>query len=738
MKAWGKIMLCGIMALLCNVMWGQSVGLVLSGGGAKGLSHIGVIKALETNNIPIDYICGTSMGAIVGSLYAAGFTPDQMLALVKSREFESWYKGVPERKYASYFYRDESSPAMFALSVTRKEGKLKVDIPTSIVSPYSMDLALLEVFAPASVLAHDNFDSLMIPFFCVAADIKNKRPLVSRNGNLGSAVRASMTYPFVFKPITIDSLLLFDGGFYNNFPWDIMEKVYGPDFIIGSKCVVGDNPIDEDDIVTHVSNMLMSPTDYQIPQEKGLVIAGEYHYGLMDFDKADKIALDGYMNALPHMRELKERIKRQRSSAEVDSMRKAFRKRQERLLRGGLEFRPDIVLDGNVSSGGKEFIRKTINYSGDSTLRYRDLKRNYYRLVDAGRFKTLYPSYSIEGDSLVFRLRVTRAPALSISVGGNVSTGPLNQGFLGLTYSYLSANPWKAGVGMNLGKHYKGGYVSWRQDISMRPMMSWSVDFVVHQRNYQGIEDGPFGTGGVEQFEYYGKAELSALVSDEKNVMVKLGVVAGHVDYSFGAGKSFTLVSPVLKIGRNTLDYPIYPTKGRLEYISLRGNLGHNKFLFRAMSEAYYKISRGFVLGYNVDLVLSNRVDMGSYGATMLYMPAFRPSPHSSTVLMEGYRGNSWLGVGISPVILFSNSLFLHSNISWFQPYEYIVKSDGGGYGYSEEFPKGAMTANAALVWRSPIGDVSMSLTYYGKGEKRWYPQLNIGFLIFKKSVLDL
>ena len=82
---------------------GESVGLVLSGGGAKGLSHVGVIKALEENDIPIDYICGTSIGAIVGGLYAIGYSPDEMMALFKSAEFESWYKGLPEPDFATYF-----------------------------------------------------------------------------------------------------------------------------------------------------------------------------------------------------------------------------------------------------------------------------------------------------------------------------------------------------------------------------------------------------------------------------------------------------------------------------------------------------------------------------------------------------------------------------------------------------------------------------------------------------------
>src|SRR5574344_2208162 len=103
-----------------------TVGVVLSGGGAKGLSHVGVLKALEENNIPIDYICGTSMGAIVAGLYAIGLTPDEMLYLFKTKEFESWYKGMPEQSYASYFYKPSPDPKMFYVAIEKRKSKSKL------------------------------------------------------------------------------------------------------------------------------------------------------------------------------------------------------------------------------------------------------------------------------------------------------------------------------------------------------------------------------------------------------------------------------------------------------------------------------------------------------------------------------------------------------------------------------------------------------------------------------------
>src|SRR5574344_2725419 len=102
-------------SLLFSLAQAQKVGLVLSGGGAKGLTHIGIIRALEENNIPIDYITGTSMGAIIGSLYAMGYSPDEMEELLRSPDFKRWYSGQVETKYEYYFKKNRPTPEFFSI-----------------------------------------------------------------------------------------------------------------------------------------------------------------------------------------------------------------------------------------------------------------------------------------------------------------------------------------------------------------------------------------------------------------------------------------------------------------------------------------------------------------------------------------------------------------------------------------------------------------------------------------------
>ncbi|MGC9354854.1 MAG: patatin-like phospholipase family protein, partial [Mariniphaga sp.] len=213
----------------------QSVGLVLSGGGAKGIAHIEVIRTLEENNIPIDYIAGTSIGAIVGGLYAAGYSPDEMEELFRSDDFYFWSTGRIQKEYRYFFSRPEPDPSWLELRLARQEDKLTLLPPTNIIPEEQMDFAFMELLATTNAACKNDFDSLMVPFFCVATDVHTNQPVILRKGDLGEAIRASMTFPLYFKAITIEGKLLFDGGIVNNFPQDLMEKIYNPDIIIGHK-----------------------------------------------------------------------------------------------------------------------------------------------------------------------------------------------------------------------------------------------------------------------------------------------------------------------------------------------------------------------------------------------------------------------------------------------------------------------------------------------------------------------
>ncbi|MFA6581558.1 MAG: patatin-like phospholipase family protein, partial [Paludibacter sp.] len=156
--------LLSLILILATQLYAQKVGLVLSGGGAKGITHIGVIKALEENNIPIDYIAGTSMGAIVGGLYAMGLTPDQMVDILKSNDFKYWSTGEIQSDNIYYYRNADPKPSFvdFRLKINDLDSFDLKDylLPTNLVSPRQMNYALVPLFAQANALSGGDFNKL--------------------------------------------------------------------------------------------------------------------------------------------------------------------------------------------------------------------------------------------------------------------------------------------------------------------------------------------------------------------------------------------------------------------------------------------------------------------------------------------------------------------------------------------------------------------------------------------------
>ena len=142
------------------------------------MAHIGVIRALEENGIPIDYIAGTSIGAIVGGLYAAGYTPDEMEAIFCDPSFENLITGKTEEKYSYYFKKQELNSAWIQFKFDVDSAILTPSLSLNIVTPFQMDFAFMEVFGKADYACSNDFDSLFVPFRCIATDVTNGKEVV--------------------------------------------------------------------------------------------------------------------------------------------------------------------------------------------------------------------------------------------------------------------------------------------------------------------------------------------------------------------------------------------------------------------------------------------------------------------------------------------------------------------------------------------------------------------------------
>ncbi|OMP32541.1 patatin-like phospholipase family protein [Mangrovimonas sp. DI 80] len=202
------------------------IGLVLSGGGAKGFAHIGVLKVLDSIGLKVDYIAGSSMGAIVGSLYASGYSAKQLDSIFGSVNFDEVITDYLPRESKTFYERDNSEK----YAVTLPFNKFKLKLPSAISSGQNVYNLLTYLTLPVSDVKE--FDKLPIPFFCTATNVETGKAVYLERGNLAQSVTASGAFPSLFQPVIINDQLLIDGGVTNNYPIDEL-KAKGMDVIIG-------------------------------------------------------------------------------------------------------------------------------------------------------------------------------------------------------------------------------------------------------------------------------------------------------------------------------------------------------------------------------------------------------------------------------------------------------------------------------------------------------------------------
>ncbi|WP_293875596.1 patatin-like phospholipase family protein [Flavobacterium sp.] len=267
------------------------IGLILSGGGAKGFAHIGVLKVLERAGIKIDYIGGTSMGAVVGGLYATGYSATQIDSIFHNTDFDELLQDYVPRSSKSFY--EKRNDEMYAISLPFKN--LKVAIPIAL-SKGMYNYSLL------SKLTHkvrnvSDFSKLPIPFLCIATDIEKGEQVILKNGYLAQAMLASSAFPSLFSPVEIDGKLLVDGGVANNYPVEEVRKM-GADFIIGVD--VQDDLKDRNllkdatRILVQITNLSMIKVMKDKQKLTDIYIKPDVSkYGVISFDKGKEIVKAG-------------------------------------------------------------------------------------------------------------------------------------------------------------------------------------------------------------------------------------------------------------------------------------------------------------------------------------------------------------------------------------------------------------------------------------------------------------
>lgn len=753
--------------LLLPFVQAQKVGLVLSGGGAKGMTHIGIIRALEENNIPIDYITGTSMGAIIGSLYAMGYSPDDMEALLRSEDFKRWYSGQVEPEYGYYFKQNRPTPEFFNIRFSFKDSlHIKPQIlPTSMVNPIQMNLVFVELFARATAACSGDFNRLFVPFRCIASDVYNKKPLIMRRGDLGDAVRASMSFPFVFKPIEIDSVLVYDGGIYNNFPTDIMREDFKPEVIIGSVVAANPGKPKENDLMSQLENMIMQKTDYTLPDSLGIIMTFKYDdVSLLDFDRLQELHDIGYNRTISLMDSIKGRIHRRVSAENVRLRRLVYRSNLPQF-----RFR-DIYIEG-ANPQQQAYIKKEFHDEDHEVFTYEDLKRGYFRLLSDNMISEIIPHavYDSENDLYSLHLKVKMEDNFSVRMGGSVSTTSSNQIYLGLGYQDLNYYSKEITLDGQIGKVYNNAQLMAKIDLPTRIPTSYRL------------------IASLSTFDYYKKDKLfskndkpSFNSKDERFVklMVALPFLANkRAEISIGYGKlqdnyfqssvinfdkdrsdrsTYNLLGGAIGFYGSTLNARQYATKGYFEKLVAQVFSGKEKFIpgnptetsvttkerqswlqISYMKYAYHTMSPKFTLGWMAEMLYSSKNFSENYTATMLQAADFSPTPHSKLMYNEAFRANQFLAAGIKPIFVFNDMFQFRSEFYGFVPIFPIKKNALNKAYYGKAFSRFEYIGEISVICQLPFGAISAYVNHYSSPKKEWNVGLTLGWQLFNYRFIE-
>jgi len=752
----------GILSFLGTQLCAQSVGVVLSGGGSTGTAHIGVLKALEENNIPIDYIAGTSMGALIGGLYAMGYSPDEILASLSSPDFQKMVSGKLDNKYIS-FYRQPPADAGWIGIEFRIDSTFRPTIPVNLVSTTAMDFTLMEATAAINKTIKGNFDSLFIPFRCVAADIYNKREVILRSGDLGKSLRATATYPFYFKPISIDGVLLYDGGLYNNFPANVIYNDFLPDIIIGSTVAREQTPPGEDDIYSQIKNMLMNRQNYgEVCETDHMIIIKPDvdRRTILDFKNIVEMVNDGYHSTQERIDDIKKMVSRRVTNDEIKAKRITFK--------NSLKIPSKTIIKINGLNKSQTQFTKSIFKKDIMGSDWKDFRTNYYRFSQDEAVQSIYPSFKPSNGSVdTIELQVKLKNKFEANFGGLISSNPINTGFVSLNYRYTGRIASKFDVNSYFGKFYSSlqlrsnFYFPWRLPISLELSGIYnSYNFFRSQTSFFEVVKPSY----LIQYERIFNTALVFPTGVKGKLSVGLSLVNMFDEYyqttNFGPGDTtdvttFNHNSWYVQYDYNTMNRKFYPSRGQRIYLTARLIDGvekhepgsttiikdiyrkeHSFFRARLRYENYVEVSKYFSFGFLGEAMFTNQPFFNNYTSSILQSPSFLPIPEMQTVFLNQYRTHNYAALGFRTIFTLAKNLDLRGEAYAFQPYK-LIDNVNGIANYSGLIENQFFAFSSVLVYHTPIAPIAVSVNYFDRNTDPWSVMFTMGFLIFNKRAFD-
>jgi NTE family protein len=757
-------LILGGLALLNARALGQKVGLVLSGGGALGMAHIGVIKALEENDIPIDYITGASAGALVGSFYASGYSVEEMMrATLKKTEIWLGPGLIIDDEY--YFNQYAYDPTFIKFPISFRGTKRS--LPDNLVSDYEINIGLNEYLARASGKARQNFDSLMVPFRCVAADILEQKPVLLKSGSLAFAVRASIAVPLFFAPASNKEYSnLYDGGIYDNFPVQPMINEFKPDVVIGVH-VAGFAPKKEEILEKGsllrqlLGNSLVDTKTWEKMPASGILILPDLEgMSSSDFSIANQLkAVErGYQAALACIEDIKTAIQRRVSINQVQAKRQKFKSELPPLI-------VDEVEAYGVGPLEKAFI-KHIFQRGDKNLSFEDIRKGYIRLKSDANYQGIFPELLYKPETQTFMLRIFIRPSarFTLKFGGSFFTPTDHQVVLGARYQGVSFAAYRAEIELMQGSFTN--YAKVRGDIIFPTKFPFAFELEnkIMQQDKQRLVFTLFNANKLANISHQ-LVEFSPAISVPFSRHIKIwgGVAfqqitdnyftspivssADLIDRTVFSGRSI-----YLRYHKRTLNKKIYSHQGSELYWCARFNNGIETFTAGNTGEqierkhswgqaylryqSYLKLMRKFSAGFSIDAAASSLKPYTNLRATQLSSPRFEPLQDSPVLFLPRLYSKLFGAAGLQAVYAVNKNIQFRIEAYLMKSFEKLSQESGKLTQSLNLDPRNSVFIGAAgLSYDTTIGPIGAFINYYDVEGVKFRPFIHIGFLLFPKPI---
>ncbi|RTQ47175.1 patatin [Hymenobacter gummosus] len=772
----GLLLCCAL--LLAHPAQAQKVGLVLSGGGAKGLAHVGVLKVLEQNRIPIDYIVGTSMGAIVGGLYAAGYSPKEIEEIVISPQFQDWVAGRPLEGKVFNYYDADPSPAALHLRLAL-DSTLKARVTPKLVDDVTLNYVLATMLAPAGAISGYDFNKLFVPYRAVASEVFTREKVVQRSGSLSDAVRNSMAFPLAFRPIRQpDGRYLFDGAVVDNFPTGVMKEEFKPDIIIGVN--VGDvafknYPKNQDDALLTGTLIFLgsNAADTLSVGRNGIFIQPDLQ-GITagDFGKVRKLVSLGEQAASAKLALTLQRIPRREDTLALQQRRRAF---QERAPKPDFK---EIRVQG-IPQVQQKFVTRFFRRTG-SSYTPSDIEEGYYRLVNNDFFNNVYPRirYDRKQEGYVLSMDARQNSNLTTDLGVLLTTRSMSNFYLGAAYRYLNRYLYTIKADATIGRFYNGAEGSFRVSIPGRIPFYVEPTIIFNNFNYQD-------TGGLLGTE---RASNTALQQRDLKTFVQVGISPNYRSryiLSFGAFTNrdrftnsdqirtddvldqnrFQGFTGAVTFQRNSLNRRQYATRGRRAEFSFRAVTGQEKYepgstadslegrernhqwlQGKLFTEQYFSLNKADTVGarthawgYMTELVATTQGLFSTYRSTLTVSPAFLPLPDSRTIFLDNYRGTAYAAAGLRYVKAIAGTLEWRTEAYahlFVRPWD--RRPDNPLLAQRTNFlSRPYLTVMTGLQYQTPVGPAALQFIHYDEQEHQFGVFAHIGYVLFRDRSLD-